>query len=93
LKGKEGRANNVLPYLQLQYRTRVSKSSDFRIPLRFASGYLPKNGPFIRLAAGIDIPLGSGVHLGLDLIAPALWIVRNRAVLSIDWAAEIGFDL
>jgi hypothetical protein len=93
LTGKEGRAQNVLSYLQLQYRTRVSKSSDFRIPLRFASGYLPKNGPFIRLAAGIDIPLGRGVHLGFDLVAPALWVIRNRAVLSLDWGAEVGFDL
>lgn len=93
LKGKEGRAQNVLTYLELVYRTRVSKSSDFRIPLRLATGYLPKNGPFIRLAAGIDIPLGSSVHLALDIIAPALWVVRNRAVLSLDWGLALGYDL
>jgi hypothetical protein len=93
LKGKEGRTSNVLPYLQLEYRTRVSKTSEFRIPLRLAGGYLPKNGPFFRLAAGLEIPLGGGVHLGLDLIAPALWMVRNRTLLSLDVAAEVGFDL
>jgi hypothetical protein len=93
LKGKEGRANNVLPYVQLEYRTRVSKNSEFRIPLRLAGGYLPRNGPFFRLAAGIEIPLGGGVHLGLDLLAPALWMVRNRTLLSLDAGAEVGFDL
>jgi len=93
LKGKEGRAHNVLSYLQLEYRTRVSKTSEFRIPLRLAAGYLPKNGPFFRLSAGVEIPLGRGVHLGLDLIAPALWIIRNRTLLSIDVGAEVGFDL
>jgi len=83
----------VLSYLQLEYRTRVSKTSEFRIPLRLAAGYLPKNGPFFRLSAGVEIPLGRGVHLGLDLIAPALWIIRNRTLLSIDVGAEVGFDL
>jgi hypothetical protein len=93
LKGKEGRASNVLPYLQLEYRTRVSKTSDFRIPLRLATGYLPKNGPFFRLAAGLEFPLGGGVHLGLDIVAPALWVVRNRTLLSLDAAVEVGVDL
>lgn len=93
LKGKEGRASNVLPYLQLEYRTRVSKASEFRIPLRLATGYLPSNGPFFRLAAGLEFPLGQGVHLGLDLIAPALWVVRNRTLLSLDAALEVGVDL
>ena len=68
-------------------------SAEFRIPLRLAAGYLPKNGPFFRLSAGVEIPLGRGVHLGLDLIAPALWIIRNRTLLSIDVGAEVGFDL
>jgi hypothetical protein len=93
LKGKEGRTSNMLPYLQLEYRTRVSKTSEFRIPLRLAGGYLVKNGPFFRLAAGLEIPLGGGAHLGLDLVAPALWMVRNRTLLSLDVAAEVGFDL
>jgi hypothetical protein len=93
LKGKEGRSSSVLPYLQLEYRARVSKTSEFRIPLRLAGGYLPRNGPFFRLAAGIEIPLGRGMHLGLDLVAPAIWMVRNRALLSLDVAAEVGFDL
>jgi len=79
--------------VQFEYRTRVSKTSEFRIPLRLAGGYLPRNGPFFRLAAGLEIPLGGGVHLGLDLVAPALWIVRNRTLLSLDVAAEVGFDL
>lgn len=93
LKGMNGRASNVLSYLQLEYRTRVSKKSDFRLPLRFALGYLPNDGPFLRLAGGVNFPLGNGVHLGLDLVAPAFWVIGNRTVLSLDGGAEVGFDL
>lgn len=93
LKGKDGRTSNVLPYLQLEYRMHWSRTSDVRIPLRFGSGYLPKNGPFLRAAAGLSFPVGETMHLGFDLIAPTLWIIRNRAALSMDVAAELSFDL
>ena len=93
LKGKDGRTSNVLPYAQLEYRIHGSQGSGFRIPLRFGTGYLPKNGPFLRVAAGLSFPLGDTAHLGFDLIAPTFWIVQNSTVVSMDVAAEVSFDL
>ncbi len=93
LKGKDGRTGNVLGYAQLEYRLHGSGDSGFRIPLRFGSGYLPKNGPFLRLAAGLSFPIGDSSHLEFDLLAPTFWIVKDRTVVSMDVAAEVAFDL
>jgi hypothetical protein len=92
LKGRQGRTSNVLPYLQLEYRAHWSSTSTVRIPLRLGTGYLPKNGPFLRLAAGPSFQIGDSTHLGFDLLAPTLWVVRNSVVVSMDVAAEIAFD-
>ncbi len=93
LQGKEGRVNNVLPYLQLEYRIHWSSTSPVRVPLRFAGGFLPKNGPYLRLAAGLAFPVGDTTRIGLDLIAPAIWVVENRVAASLNAGVEIGFDL
>jgi hypothetical protein len=93
LKGRNGRSGNVLPYFQIEYRLHGANSDGFAIPLRFGTGYLPRNGPFARLSAGLSFPLGEKAHLGLDLIAPAVWIVHNRTVYSMNVAAEVAFDL
>ena len=55
LKGKDGRANNVLPYAQVEYL--LGPPGGVRFPLRFASGYLPRNGPVVRMSAGFAFPL------------------------------------
>jgi hypothetical protein len=93
LKGMNGRASNVLPYLQLEYRLHWPGGSRVLVPLRFGSGYLPKNGPFLRLAAGPSFPIGESTRLGFDLIAPTFWIVKNSTVVSLDVAAELSFEL
>jgi hypothetical protein len=93
LKGKDGRASNVLPYAQVEYRIHWSSTSGVRIPIRFGSGYLPKNGPFLRLAAGPSFPLGGSVRLGFDVLAPTIWVIRNSTVFSMDVAAEVSFAL
>lgn len=93
LKGKDGRASNVLPLLMLEYRLHASRSSRLRIPLRFESGYLPKNGPVLRLSGGVSFPLGETTRLGFDLLAPTFWIVQKRTVVSLDLAAEVSFAL
>lgn len=93
LKGKDGRASNVLPYAQVEYRIHWSSTSGVRIPIRFGSGYLPRNGPFLRLAAGPSFSLGQSVRLGFDLLAPTVWVVRNSTVFSLDVAAEVSFAL
>jgi hypothetical protein len=93
LKGKEGRTSNVLPYAQVEYRLHPRRDSGFTVPFRFGSGYLPKNGPFLRFAAGIGFPIGDTARLGFDLLAPTVWMVGNSTVFSMDVAAEVSFDL
>jgi hypothetical protein len=93
LKGREGRAQNVLSYLQLEYRWSVSRGGQVLLPLRFGAGYLPKNGPLLRLAAGPSFSLGGTARLGFDLLAPTFVIVHDRTVVSMDVAAEVSFEL
>jgi hypothetical protein len=93
LRGKNGRASNLLPYAQLEDRVRISSRSDITVPLRFGLGYLPYNGPFVRLAAGLNIPLGERTEIGLDILTPTFWVLPDRTAVSLDLAAEVIFRL
>ena len=89
LAGKDGRADNIYFSLMVEDRIRISSSSDISIPLRLSVGYLPYNGPVIRLSAGLNIPLSSRFQLGFDLLAPTFWILPERTAVSLNIAAEI----
>jgi hypothetical protein len=91
LKGKDGRANDLLPYAQLEYRTGAPGDA-VRIPLRFASGYLPHNGPVVRLAAGLAFALTPRVDLVTEL-APMIWVTNNQTLLSMNLSLELAFRL
>jgi hypothetical protein len=91
LKGKDGRANNVLPYAQVEYM--LGSPGGIRFPLRFASGYLPRNGPVVRLSAGFAFPLTPKIDLVTELLVPTIWITRDQMVLSMDLALELLFRL
>ena len=93
LRGRDGRAGNMLMYLQYEQRLRPSGRSDISIPLRAAIGYVPFNGPFFRLAAGINIPLSSRVEIAFDILNPTFWILPNSTAVSFDVAAEMIFRL
>lgn len=93
LRGKDGRSSNILTYLQIEDRVRISSTSDITVPLRLAIGYLPFNGPVVRLAAGVNIPLSERVELGFDILAPTFWVLPNRTAVSLDLAAELVFRL
>lgn len=88
LKGKDGRAHNVLPWALFEYR--VGLGAGWAVPLRFASGYLVKNGPVVQPSAGLSAPLGDDLDLSVALLAPTVWITHERAVVSMDLAAELG---
>ena len=91
LRGKDGRASNVLMLAQIEDRVHVSSGSDIRVPLRLAVGYLPRNGPVVRLAAGLAFPLSKRVEMTIDILAPTFWVIPNRTVVSLDLAAEVGY--
>lgn len=91
LRGKDGRASNLLMLAQVEDRVRVSSGTDVRVPLRLAIGYLPKNGPVVRLAAGVGFPISNRVELTFDLLAPTFWVIPGRTVVSLDVGAEVGY--
>jgi hypothetical protein len=91
LKGQEGRANNVLPALELEYRPSFGTSSAFGLPLRFATGYLPKNGPVLRLSLGISYAVTPKFDLVLDAFTPTFWVIRDRTVVSLGAGLEASW--
>ena len=92
LKGKEGRAGNLLPYAAVEYRT-GNPQDTVRFPLRFASGYLPRNGPVVRMATGFAINLSPRLELVTELFAPMFWVTNNQMLLSLNFSLELGIRL
>ncbi|HMI85593.1 MAG TPA: hypothetical protein VK550_15960 [Polyangiaceae bacterium] len=91
LHGKDGRAHNVLPYLNLEYRLRLGEKSAFGLPLAWGSGYLPNNGPFLRLSAGVSYAVSPHIDVVVALFTPTFWIVHDRTVISLGAALEISY--
>jgi len=91
LKGKEGRAHNVLPYLNLEYRPRLGQASAFGLPLGFGTGYLPNNGPFLRLSAGLSYAVSPETEVVIAFFTPTFWVVHDRTVISLGAALEVSY--
>lgn len=91
LKGKNGRAHNVLPAAMLEWHFPLSERVG--LPLRFYSGYLPKNGPWLKAALGLSHRVGDRSRITFEAIAPALWVVHDANVGSFDVALEYSVDL
>jgi hypothetical protein len=89
LKGKDGRASDLLTYVQVEYL--AGSPGGIRIPVRFASGYLPRNGPVVRAATGFAFPLTPTLDLTAELLAPMVWVTRDQMVLSMNLAAELAY--
>jgi hypothetical protein len=89
LKGKDGRAHDLLPTVQVEYM--AGPLGGVRVPLRFASGYLPRNGPVARLSAGFAFALTPALDLVAELLAPMLWVTGDQMVLSMNLAAELAY--
>ncbi|MCS6799829.1 MAG: hypothetical protein NZ898_15150, partial [Myxococcota bacterium] len=75
LRGKDGRVHNVALAAQIEHRVRLSAGSDVSLPLRFALGMLPFNGPFLRFSGGLNVPLSERWELGADVIVPTFWML------------------
>jgi hypothetical protein len=92
LRGREGRVHNVLPEVSLLFRFPVP-SPVLGVPLRVGAGYLPKNGPTLRLSLGLELAVSSNTALELALIEPMIWVTQDRSEVSLNLgpAARIGF--
>jgi hypothetical protein len=92
LKGKTGRAHNLLPEAAFEYRIAWA-GHKLGIPLRFASGFLPRNGPTLRVAAGLDLALSDSASLELMLLEPMIWVNRERPEVSVNASASLRLAL
>jgi len=82
LKGKDGRVSNVLPEAMLAYRVPLGRVVG--VPFHLAGGYLAKNGPTLRVGAGLDFRLGERVRLELTLLEPMVWVTKERPESSLN---------
>lgn len=93
LKGRSGRESNVLPRFLLDYRVGLGEESSLFVPFRFTSGWLPNNGPVSRLSVGFGARVSERVELVFDALAPAVWVTRDKPVVSVDLSAELAISL
>jgi len=90
LKGKQGRENNLLPEISFAYRLPLG-GERVALPLRYGMGFLPRNGPTLRLSGGLDVALSPAASLELVPLETMIWVTRNRPELSLD--ATLGLRL
>jgi hypothetical protein len=90
LKAKEGRAHALLSYAQLEYQAPLSRFLDLRVPLRFATGYLARNGPILRASAGLAVALSRRVDLVTELVTPMAWVTNGQTVFSTNVSIEVS---
>lgn len=92
LHSRNGRADNIFFMLQFEDRIRISSDIDLTIPLRAAVGYLPFNGPVIRLAAGLNYAVTPDWEIAADLIVPTFWILADGGTaVSLDVGLEVQY--
>ena len=90
LKGKDRRVNALMPCALVTYEKPPGPGGSVSFPLQFATGYLTRNGPVARLAAGLAWAVGKRTDLIFDLGTMA-WVTRKEMLLSADVAIELRF--
>jgi len=91
LKGQDGRASNVLPEALVGYELPLGRVVS--LPFRCAGGYLPKNGPTLRVGTGVTVRFDDAVHLELTLLEPMIWVTQDRPEVSFDFGGALSFRL
>lgn len=91
LKGKEGRTRAALGYAQLEYQVPLAPAfGNLRLPLRFGTGYLARNGAVVRASAGLAIRLHRRLDLVTELFAPMFWVTRDQTLFSTNLSLELA---
>jgi hypothetical protein len=93
LEGRVGREHSILPYVQLEQRIPFGAGRALSLPLRFAAGYLIRNGGFVRASSGLAVPLGRRSELAFDLLAPTFWSTPDAVLFSLDLGVELSATL
>jgi hypothetical protein len=91
LKGKDGRTHSTLAYAQLEYLVPLApRFLDLRLPLRFATGYLARNGPVVRASAGLAAALSRRIDLIAELLTPMAWVTHDQTLFSTNVSIEVA---
>jgi hypothetical protein len=90
LKGKDRRVSALMPCALVTYEKPPGPGHSISFPLQFATGYLTRNGPVARLAAGLAWAVGKHTDLIFDL-ATMTWVTRDEMLLSVNVAVELRF--
>jgi hypothetical protein len=77
--------------LNLEYRPRLGLERAFGLPLGFGTGYLPNNGPFLRLSVGVSYAMSPETEIAIAFFTPTFWVVHDRTVISLGTALEISY--
>jgi hypothetical protein len=91
LKGKDGRTHAALTYAQLEYLAPLAPHFlNLRVPLRFATGYLARNGPVVRASLGLAAALGRRTDLIVELFTPMAWVTHDQTLFSTNVSLELA---
>jgi hypothetical protein len=90
LKGKERRVNALMPCALATYEKPPGPGHSISLPIQFATGYLARNGPVARLAAGLAWAVGRRTDL-IFALATMAWVTRDEMLLSVNVAIELRF--
>jgi hypothetical protein len=92
LEGKDRRVHNALPEAMLEYRLPYLGES-FGIPMRLGLGYLPQNGPTLRIGAGFDFALSERASMAVVPLEPMVWVNRERPEVSLNGSLSLRLSL
>jgi len=90
LKGKDRRTSALLPCALVTYEKPPGPGHSVSFPIQFATGYLARNGPVARLAAGLAWAVGQRTDL-VFVLATMAWVTRDQMLLSVNTAVELRF--
>jgi hypothetical protein len=91
LKGKDGRTHSLLSYAQVEYLAPLAPHFlNLRVPVRFATGYLARNGPVVRAAVGLAAALSPRMDLIADLLTPMAWVTNDQTLFSTNLSLELA---
>jgi hypothetical protein len=89
LNGRGQRQHNILPMLVFEKRLRLAPGLDLSIPIKGAVGFLPFNGPVLRLSAGVAYAVSERVEITADLLSPSFWMVDESFYVSMNVAVGL----
>lgn len=89
LNGRDGRQSNLLPMVVFERRLRLGSHLDLSIPIKGAVGFLPFNGPVLRVSAGLAYAIGERFEITADLLSPSFWLIDDDIFVSMNVALGV----